>query len=157
MKGFTVYVPPKPAPVIVGAVYILMLSDRCIYVGQTKNLDRRMSAHHARRLHHNKRWRYRFDNAFWISVSVGDLDAYEGAITRALNPEKTRRTPPDSSRDQEILALLGMQSDETRAFERRVDAAQKQQGRRLKGIVRTRNRRRKDSSARVLALIEAVA
>lgn len=156
MIGFTVYVLPKPEPVRVGAVYILMFGNRCTYVGQTTNIDQRMRAHYSRRNRRKESHRINFDRVLWISVAFEDLKAYEGAIARALNPSDTRRVAPDSSRDAEILALLGMQPDETRAFERRVDAAQKKQGRKLKRLIRKyKQRRRDDSAARVSAFIEA--
>jgi predicted nucleic acid-binding Zn ribbon protein len=159
VNGFTIYVPPEPEPARVGAVYILMLRERCIYVGQTTNLDQRVLAHKARNLKKNrrrKRARTVFDRVLWISVALDDLKAYEGAIARALDPSDTKRVSSNTSRDAEVLAILGMRPDETRAFEQRMDAAQKKQGRRLKAIIRRRKQwRREASSARVQAFVEA--
>jgi predicted nucleic acid-binding Zn ribbon protein len=161
VNGFTVYTPPKPEPARVGAVYILMRRSRCIYVGQTTNLDQRVLSHGARNLKKNrrrKRARTVFDRVLWISVALDDLKAYEGAIARALNPSDTKRVSSDTSRDAEVLAILGMQPDETHAFELRMAASQKAQGRRLKAVIRRQRAWRNErSAARVFAFIEAAA
>ena len=123
----------EPIPRLIG-VYLLMKRGRVVYVGQSANLVQRIYAH---------RRRGGFDEVRWISLDESDLLAYEGAIARALNPPRSKRVSPDTSRDEEIWAVLGLKPDPDRRFERRVQRRNAAIG----GRVRRRGMTKKEHAA----------
>lgn len=102
----------------ISAIYFLVDNGEIVYVGQTEDLELRVEWHikfsskktkriwTGRRLK-NKEFK-RFDRMFWIGVRSRDLDAYEGALIRALKPRYNRQSPSHVGRDNEILAKLGL-------------------------------------------------
>lgn len=132
-------------------VYMLMLCDRVVYVGQSTDVDMRIPSHNARKHHRHKRWRMIYDRAVWIELPPEELADYEGALIRALNPRYNKRAPGDASRDKEILFSLGTAPDPLRRFEKRVTKVAQLIAR--KGI--TANQRRRARRKRLRAFVEA--
>ncbi len=86
-------------------VYFLILADEVVYVGQSLDVESRVNQH----ARGDARLAAKgFDRALWLPVAEGDLDAYEGALIRALRPRLSLRCPFDSQRDAEILSVLGL-------------------------------------------------
>jgi transcriptional regulator with XRE-family HTH domain len=91
-------------PRLVG-VYFLMRGADVFYIGQSINIDARIAAHRT-----DPRMR-EISGVFWIDVQESELDAYEGALLRALRPiGNTRRTPGNKADDARILSKLGIES-----------------------------------------------
>lgn len=100
-------------------VYFLSHGDEVVYVGQTSDVMERVRLHlQDERVSGPKA----FDRVFFLEVDALDLDAYEGALIRALNPRYCQRAPKDVGRDEEVLALFGLERDETGAFAARSTA-----------------------------------
>ncbi len=94
-------------------IYFLLWRGEIAYVGQTTNLGQRLGPH--RTSVRRKVWleprplrTSKFDRVLYFEVPAADGDAYEGALIRNFNPRWARRAPADSTRDQEILAALGL-------------------------------------------------
>lgn len=89
------------------AIYFLLLDDEITYVGQTTNIDQRIYLH----VNTENRWGVPkvFNRATWMAVPIEQLDAYEGALIRALRPSCNRRAPAYRGGDNEILIALGME------------------------------------------------
>jgi hypothetical protein len=95
-------------------IYVLVLGDEIVYVGQTGNVLQRCLAHRSGATYANGRVMCavkEFDRAFQIEVAVGDVDAYEGALIRRFNPRYCGASRADESRDVEILARFGLEPD----------------------------------------------
>jgi len=98
-------------------VYFLIANDEIVYVGQSEDVETRISQHVAERTRPMRGWYDKqrpnlackqFDRAIWFPVAAVDLDAYEGALIRALNPLQTFSAPISTGRDAEVLAVLGL-------------------------------------------------
>lgn len=98
---------PPPPPKFVG-VYFLFDGDEIVYVGQSTDVPKRVAAHASRRDSKIRRRSKKWDRSTWIPLSIGDLDAYEGALIRRLTPRYNTSAPSDSSRDVEICAALDL-------------------------------------------------
>lgn len=118
------------------SIYLLLEGDIVVYVGQTVNLGQRIGLHRSSDI--------RFDSVYYFDVPSADADAYEGALMRTLNPAKSRRAPPDGSRDDEILASLGITPDihARRRFELRTRRIWALQGKRAAATKRRDAKRR---------------
>jgi len=91
-----------------GWVYVLSDKGQVVYVGQTVNVTQRIGAHQ----HGTKRDdAKKFDRAFRVEVSLGDMSALEGALIRRFNPRYCEVAPKDESRDVEMLARLDLELD----------------------------------------------
>lgn len=83
-------------------VYLLICGQRVVYVGQSIDVEERIYTHK-----HNRN-SVRFGRALWFPVRVEDLDAYEGALIRALLPHGNSTAPRHRGRDNEVLRALGL-------------------------------------------------
>jgi hypothetical protein len=92
-------------------VYFLLFRDEIVYVGQSGCIDARIAQHISvgDKL---------FDRVLWMSVDENDVDAYEGALIRALRPKHNAvrksgqmRSPANRGRDEEILNALGLRHE----------------------------------------------
>lgn len=107
---------PEPKPFI----YFLANDDEVVYVGQTADVDARVRLHQQdKRICGPKE----FNRVFFVEVAWEDLDAYEGALIRALNPKYSLRAPRDVGRDEEVLAIFGIERDVSGAFAARQRAS----------------------------------
>jgi hypothetical protein len=107
---------PEPKPFI----YFLAYDDEIVYVGQTLDVQARVRIHlQDKRICGPKE----FNRVFFVEVDESDLDAYEGALIRALNPKYSLRAPRDRGRDDEVLAIFGIDRDANGAFEARQRAS----------------------------------
>lgn len=98
---------PEPRPTHTG-VYFLISRGTVVYVGQSLDVERRMIAHWSSTRSRNRVVRRRFDRALFIPLAVEDLNAYEGALIRALRPKYNRVATTRGARDEEVLAVLGI-------------------------------------------------
>lgn len=87
------------APVLCG-VYVLYDEDEPVYVGQSADIHTRIFSH--------RQTGKRFTRVAFLALPASDLNAYEGALIRALRPRLSKSGPRDSSRDEEILTALGL-------------------------------------------------
>lgn len=97
-----------------GSIYFLVDGDAIVYVGQTTNIDLRISAHvnivprdGAVKL---------FTRALAMDVAIEHLDAYEGALIRRLWPRYNLRAPAHSGGDNAILIALGLEPHDDEAI-----------------------------------------
>ncbi len=95
-------------------IYFLIRCDRIVYVGQSSDIESRLNLHRSYGVRD-------YDRAFWIETSTDDLDAYEGAFIRALDPIESFASPMCRGRDEEVLARFGLEPDSVarESFERR--------------------------------------
>lgn len=135
-------------------VYVLLSEDRVVYVGQSINVIGRVLTHQRN---------LTFDKAVWFELHPDDLNAFEGALTRALNPRWGYQAPADDSRDAEILASLGLQADadSARRFGQRVTrkyrtAARKGQEKIRRRLGRVSDRQQKARRDRLFAGLTAM-
>lgn len=93
---------PHTASPVGAGVYLLLDGSEVIYIGQTLDVVERLARH-------RRNWRTKnYDAALFISVSESDLDAYEGALIRALRPTHNKKVRGPDARDAEILQRLGL-------------------------------------------------
>lgn len=116
----------RPRPT---GVYLLILDGIVVYVGQSTDVEMRIALH-------LKEDTKVFDRAIWIELDRSELDAYEGALIRVFDPRYSYGAPVDIGRDDEVLAKLGLTTDE--------DARRSFAARRRSRLPKTRaiNRRR---------------
>lgn len=102
-------------------IYFLLLDERIVYVGQSCDVILRIGQHVSQldnpfveqprgvvpNIAHKP-----FDRAIWFPVAETDLDAYEGALIRALAPPLNFQAPLDHGRDVEVLGRLGLEPNE---------------------------------------------
>lgn len=115
-------------------VYILIQSDEVVYVGSSADIDARLYDH----IKGNPK--KTFDRAIWIPIPEGDLEAYEGAITRAFAPRYNSYTKRDSSRDVEILSMFGLQYRGDDAYLSSMRASRAERKSKVKAIAAERER-----------------
>lgn len=95
----------------VSAVYFLIRDDEIVYIGQSCDIEARLELHIVCRQARDRYYKD-FDRAAWIAVPIGELDAVEGALIRALRPEYNGSAPAYCGRDNEILARFGIEPHE---------------------------------------------
>jgi hypothetical protein len=89
-------------------VYVLLFDGSVIYVGRTKDLSQRLGFHKLGTSQHEPK---RFNRAFFLELPIVDASACEGALIRRFDPVLVNGAPGDQSRDQEMLARLGLDYD----------------------------------------------
>jgi hypothetical protein len=93
-------------------IYILTSADEIVYIGQTGDLQKRLSAHRDGQFWAKGVSRVEpkeFDRVFTLSVPVADVLAFEGALIRRFSPRYCDRSGRDESRDAEILRLFDLE------------------------------------------------
>lgn len=82
-------IPVSPEPQKVG-VYFLLWKGEVVYVGQSVNVDARVSLHRDEK-------RKRFDSAVFIPFREQELDYYESAFMNAIRPKYNKTYPHDGA------------------------------------------------------------
>lgn len=86
----------------ISGVYFLVHVDRVVYVGMSRDVQRRIN-------HHRYDGHLKFDRAFYIEVKARLRTRYEGAFIRYFDPDDGwSRCNGDEGRDAEILAKFGL-------------------------------------------------
>lgn len=124
---------PPPLP----GVYLLLAGEEVVYVGQSAFVEQRV-AHHWQVMPRGS-----FDRALVLAVPREDLDAFEGALIRALRPKFNKRGPRPSAREMSILIDLGLPLHQPHVARREILVANYKppapgDGRRGRGRRRTR-------------------
>lgn len=97
----------------VSGVYVLTLNGEAVYVGQSRNVVGRIETHF------RARKGKRFDRAFWLEVDPAELDQWEGALIRALNPVYNTKANGSPNADAALLERIGLKPDPTDTFRKR--------------------------------------
>jgi hypothetical protein len=129
-------------PIRRSGVYMFLRGDAVIYVGQSLHVDARIPGHGVR---------MKYTSVIWIQVPEQDLDDYEGALIRALDPECNGKATGTPSRDAEILARLGLEPDPDSKFVKRITEIRRQAWMNCADLAARRRATRK----RIRAFVEA--
>lgn len=95
-------------------VYFLIADETIVYVGQSCSVLGRIQLHELEADSDSATAKV-FTRATWIAIPVGLLNAYEGALIRALRPRYNRRAPAYLGGDNAILLGLGLAAHDDEA------------------------------------------